>query len=361
MDRYSRQKLLPEFGESGQVALGMARVLIVGVGGLGSPAALYLAASGIGHLGLVDDDRVDMTNLQRQIIFSEADVGDLKVHAAQKNISRLNSQTQIHSYAERFSVPRALEIARSYDLILDGTDNFASKYLVNDVALKLNKPMVYGAVSGFEGRVATFWKQRGACYRCLHPQPPKQFIANCQQSGILGATVGAVGSLQALEAIKVIMDMNQVGDLKPRYGSLWVMDFIRGSVEQPVISQSRACLCTKDPESIEIREEVRLCDRELNELTLTWAQMKDLKKDYSVLDVRELAEWKQGHLDSAYHWPLSLIEKGDVPPFLKDSANWIIYCAKGYRSLRALHLLRNQVEGINIRSLTGGLDARGAG
>ncbi|MEK6579680.1 MAG: HesA/MoeB/ThiF family protein, partial [Bdellovibrionota bacterium] len=200
-ERYNRQTLLPEIGLKGQERLAQSRVLIVGMGGLGCPAALYLAGAGVGHLGIVDDDRVDLSNLQRQILYKNAECGMLKVEAAQIRLLELNPEIHVTAYATRVTASNISSIFSKYDLVIDGTDNFSSKFLMNDAAVQLEIPLVYGSISRFEGHVSVFWSKHGPCYRCLYPEPPKTHIRNCEESGVLGALAGMIGSAQALEAI----------------------------------------------------------------------------------------------------------------------------------------------------------------
>lgn len=236
MNRYLRQMMLPELGFEGQERLQQARVLCVGAGGLGSPASLYLAAAGIGQLGLIDPDRVDETNLQRQILFGTSDVGVLKVEAARDRLVDLNPEVEIKIHPEALSETNATDILRQYDVIIDGTDNFPAKFLINDTAVKLGLPVVYGSVSQFEGRAAIFWAEKGPCYRCMHPNPPQARIHSCAEAGVIGSLAGIIGSIQAMEAIKLVAKLGT-----PLVGRLLVIDSLSMSSQSFSIPKNSNC------------------------------------------------------------------------------------------------------------------------
>lgn len=206
IERYSRNIILPEIGGRGQKRLMESSALIVGAGGLGSPAAMYLAAAGVGRLGLADDERVDLSNLQRQILHSTKDVGRLKVASAREKLCALNPEVEVEAHSQRLTSQNALKVLSEYDVILDGSDNFPTRYLVNDACVILKKPLVSGAIFRFEGQVMTILPKRGPCYRCLFPDPPPAgTVPSCQQAGILGVVAGIVGSIQAAEALKILL------------------------------------------------------------------------------------------------------------------------------------------------------------
>lgn len=207
MNRYARQTVLPEVGQEGQEKLKTTSVLCVGAGGLGSPALLYLAAAGIGRIGLVDDDITDISNLQRQVLFREENQGAPKVKAAAVALASLNSECSIEPYHERLTAINAERLVTGYDIIIDGTDNFGSKFLINDACVKYGKPLVYGSILGFEAQVSLFWAVHGPCYRCLYSKPPSNHIPNCAEAGVIGAMAGIAGTVQALEAIKIALGL----------------------------------------------------------------------------------------------------------------------------------------------------------
>jgi len=222
--RYARHVILPEVGEEGQQRLKSASVLLVGVGGLGSPIALYLAAAGVGRLGLVDGDVVDESNLQRQVLYATAEVGEPKVEAARRRLQALNPYVQVDAYFHRFAPENAAEIMAQYDLVVDGTDNFAARYLMNEVAVAQGKPMVYGSISRFDGQVSVFYAQEGPCYRCVFPHAPE-----AEPTGVLGAVPGVIGTLEATEALKMILGIGKplVGRLLLYDGLAMTFDIIR--------------------------------------------------------------------------------------------------------------------------------------
>jgi adenylyltransferase/sulfurtransferase len=236
--RYQRHILLPEVGLEGQKRLKDAKVLCVGAGGLGSPLALYLAAAGVGRLGLMDFDVVDVSNLQRQILYSTDDVGAPKLAAAKRRLNALNPGVEVVVHEERLAPGNALGIFRRYDVIADGTDNFPARYLVNDACLRAGKPNVHGSVSGFEGRVCVFGAKGGPCYRCLYPEPPGA-VPSCAQGGVLGALPGVIGAMQALEALKLILGLG-----KPLTGRLLLLDALSMEWRSLKIKKDPACpLC----------------------------------------------------------------------------------------------------------------------
>lgn len=345
MNRYIRQTVLKDLGPSGQNALSEAKVLILGCGGLGSPLALYLAAAGVGRIGLVDGDLVELSNLQRQILYVEKDVGREKSLAATERIRSVNSSLRVDTYSKRFDGSWALDVAPDYDVLVDGTDNFSAKFLINDVSLKLQKPLVHGSVSEFEGRFGTFSGKKGPCYRCLYPKSPTSFVQNCQEAGVLGAVVGVVGVWQALECLKVILDLAGIGSLNPQYGKISILDFFDNSIRSLEVPQRESCLCHLDPSQIEIMEEAEfLCvSSKTSPVSLSWAEAQELEGVH-FLDVRELSEINEGMIPEARHWPLSKIESNEFPAFIKDGDQWVVYCASGFRSQRAVAFLERHTQ-----------------
>ncbi len=349
--RYARQMILKEIGQTGQEKLAQSRVLIVGLGGLGSPAALYLAAAGVGTLGLLDDDRVDITNLQRQVLYTTADQGHSKVEKAALRLQELNPNLRINIHYERLHAANAIVLIQDYDIIIDGTDNFASKFLLNDVAVKLRKPLVYGSILRWEGQLAVFWAPYGPCYRCLFPAPPERPVANCAEAGVVGALAGTVGSLQALEAIKLIVaGAPPYEKLSPMLGHLWLIRSATMETQRLRIQRNPACpVCSKAADSISITDlhhGEQACGTLLKNAAAAgfeeYAAAELLEKnrwqDFQWIDVREIEEWNAGHIPGAKHWPLSQLMSGHMPPEL-ESETLLLYCQGGRRSAMAGELL----------------------
>ena len=363
--RYSRHILLPQVGEDGQRALKNSRVLLVGAGGLGSPVALYLAAAGVGTLGLVDFDSVDLSNLQRQILHGSAGIGSAKLDSARDRLRDINPNVHVEPYATRLTSANALEIARGYDLIVDGTDNFATRYLVNDTSVLLGIANVYGSVYRFEGQASVFGAPDGPCYRCLFREPPPpDLVPSCAEGGVLGVVPGLVGTIQATETIKLLLGL---GDTL--VGRLLLID--------TMTMQFRAISIRKDPEcpacgTREIRElidydafcgapvaapagaaaigrdAVPVLEIDPSQLARRLEQGEELE----LIDVREPYEWQIGHIPGARHIPLGSLD--DEIPRLDRKRTTILYCKAGARSLRAARQLADA--GLaDVRSLSGGI------
>jgi len=255
--RYGRHVVIPEIGREGQERLKAARVLVVGAGGLGSPALLYLAAAGVGTLGLVEFDAVEITNLQRQILFGESDLGRSKLEAAGERLADLNPHVRIVPHARRFDLDNALELVGAYDLVLDGSDNFPTRYLVNDACVMTGRPDVWGAVFRFEGQASIFGAPGGPCYRCLFPEPPPPgLVPSCAEGGVLGVLPGIIGSIQGLEALKLILG---VGD--PLVGRLLLFDALKLKFRELAISKDPDCpVCSDHPTITTLVEEGAVCE-----------------------------------------------------------------------------------------------------
>lgn len=351
--RYSRQEILPEIGVQGQQRLRAAHVLVVGAGGLGCPVLLYLAAAGIGTIGIVDFDRVDESNLQRQVLFTMADCGLPKVAAARARLAALNPEIIVNVYDEELTDKNVISFFSGYDLIVDATDNFAAKFLINDAALKLRKTVVYGAIQGFEGQVSVFNYADGPCYRCLHPQPPQAQIENCAQAGIIGAVAGIIGTMQAMEAIKVIVSHES---FQPLSGKLWMVDM--RTMETNILSVPKQKTCRVCASSIvdivpQYTSPVCAATRVEEVNCIQAAEMKDA----DFIDVREREEWDGGHIRHAKHLPLSALK--DNPELFRvyaGKAPCILYCQRGRRSVMAAEILmRAGFSG--LFSMTGGYEA----
>jgi sulfur-carrier protein adenylyltransferase/sulfurtransferase len=349
--RYSRHLLLPEIGEEGQEKLKRASALIVGVGGLGSPAAMYLAAAGIGRLGLVDFDTVDETNLQRQILYGESVIGERKLDAAWKRLRDLNRNLRIETFNDRISSRNALPLMEPYDLVLDGTDNFATRYLVNDACVMLRKPNVYASIYRFEGQVSVFDATRGPCYRCLYPDPPPpRLVPSCAEAGVLGVLPGIIGSLQAAEAIKLITGIGE-----PLIGRMLMFDALSTTFRSLRLPKNPNCkMCGSDPEIRQLIDYEETCGP-MNNMEITAKELAErIERGDALLllDVREPQEWSTGHLDNAQHIPMRQVP-AQIDSLPRD-AEIIVYCRSGARSANVQHYMLDH--GFRkVKNLAGGL------
>ncbi len=368
--RYSRHLLLPEVGADGQARLKAARVLLIGAGGLGSPAALYLAAAGVGTLGLVDADAVELSNLQRQILHGTAAVGRPKTHSAAERLRDLNPEVRVEIFELRLSAANALEIFRDFDVVVDGSDNFPTRYLVNDACVLLGKPDVYGAVYRFEGQASVFAAAGGPCYRCLYPEPPPPgLVPSCAEGGVLGVLPGIIGTIQALETIKLLLG---VGDSLT--GRLLVLDGLKLSFRELALRKDPACpVCGSHPSVRQLIDYEAFCGvpggvegpdgtseispHELAErlgVRASTGGPADPAADLQLVDVREPFELELCRLEGAAHIPL-----GELPRRLNEldpRREIVTICHHGHRSLRAREILKGA--GFSrVRSLRGGLDA----
>lgn len=349
MNRYDRQMRLPEIGQEGQDKLLKASVLCVGAGGLGSPALLYLAAAGVGCLGIIDFDRVDESNLQRQILFDTEAVGKPKAMEATRRLKALNPGIQIETYDEELNAGNAARLFPGYDVIIDGTDNFATKFLINDAAVKFSKPWIYGAIQGFDGQASVFNYRGGPCYRCLYPEKPKGRIMNCAEAGVIGAVAGLIGVTQALQAIQIITGHES---FEPLSGRLMTMDTRTMKTRILALQKNSACpACSKSANEIVLSYASPVCAF-VPEISV--AQIKG-RVGYILIDVREQEEWDQGHIDGARLWPLSKIMQG-IFPDLPNGAEIILHCQKGMRSLQAAQIFKDNGF-MDVASLSGGYEA----
>jgi len=354
--RYSRHTLLPEFGFEGQARLKAGRVLIVGAGGLGSPAALYLAAAGVGVLGLVDFDTVDVTNLQRQVLYGTADVGRPKLEVAAERLRQINPFVTIQLHAEPFGVANARQLVSAYDVVIDGTDNFGTRFLVNDACVMTGRPNVYGSVFRFEGQAAVFAAPGGPCYRCLHPEPPPDgLIPNCAEGGVLGVLPGLIGMIQATEAIKLITGVGE-----PLVGKLLLYDALKMSMRQITLPRDPACPVCGDAPTI---RELVACDVACATETETDAEDKMTveelnqwrleQREHLLIDVREPAEHAASRIEGARLIPLLQLQ-AHVKSLPKDRPI-AVHCQSGGRSAVAVAMLR--VQGFDARNVSGGIKA----
>jgi adenylyltransferase/sulfurtransferase len=354
--RYSRHILLPQVGENGQRALKQSRVLLVGAGGLGSPVALYLAAAGVGTVGLVDFDTVDLSNLQRQILHGSAGVGSSKIDSARDRLIDINPNVSIEPYQTRLTSQNALEIARGYDLIVDGTDNFATRYLVNDTSVLLGIPNVYGSVYRFEGQASVFGAPGGPCYRCLfRDPPPPDLVPSCAEGGVLGVVPGLVGTIQATETIKMLLGL---GDTL--VGKLLTIDVLKMSFRTLAIQKDPSCPACGTHEITELIDYDEFCAGQATHATNTIQEIEPsqlasrLKKgeQLEIIDVREPYEWEIGHIPGARLVPLGNI--AEEIPLLDKRRETILYCKVGARSMYAAQQLAEA--GVSdVRNLAGGI------
>lgn len=344
MERYARQVILPEIGEAGQKKIANAAVLMIGAGGLGCPALQYLAAAGVGRIGIVDFDTVEESNLHRQILYAMDQVGHNKAEAAKAKLEGLNPYIDVRAYPVKLTPSNAVELFKDYDVIVDGSDNFRTKYLVNDASLIARKTFVYGSVLGFKGQMSVFnHGPKAPCYRCLFPEAPKHHIPNCAEAGVLGAMAGIIGAMQAMEAIEVILG---AGKFDPLYGKFLTFD--ARSMVQKVLSLPKdpSCpTCSKPKEEIAMQQEIQ---------TVTASEVK-VREDVTLLDVRERDEFVAGHIEGAINLPLSEIMQGARPKFPKNE-EVVVYCLGGIRSMQAIEILAP--EGFDhLENLEGGFKA----
>lgn len=349
-ERYARHLILPEIGEEGQARLRNASVLVVGAGGLGSPLLMYLAAAGVGRLGIVDDDVVDRSNLQRQILYGEASVGARKTDAAAARVRDINDGVAVEAHHVRFTSANGLELAAGYDIVIDGTDNFTTRYLVNDACVMLGKPNVYGSIFRFEGQLSVFDASRGPCYRCLYAEPPPAgAVPSCAEGGVLGVLPGIVGTLQATEAIKLIAGIGE-----PMIGRMLLIDALGGTFRQVRLKKDPNCAMCGERRTITRLKEVEESCLIVNDNITAAALNERLTKgeDLFLLDVREPSEWDAGHLDRAKHVPLR-----QVPGALNDipkEKEIVVICRSGGRSAQAQQFLK-QSGYEKVLNLSGGM------
>ena len=359
--RYSRHLIMPEVGMEGQLKLKRAKVLCIGAGGLGSPVAMYLAAAGVGTLGIVDFDIVDFTNLQRQIIHSTDDVGRKKLDSAAETISAINPNVQIRKFETRLSSQNALDIIRQFDIVVDGTDNFATRYLVNDACVLTGKANVYGSIFRFEGQASVFATKDGPCYRCLYPEPPPPgVVPSCAEGGVLGILPGLVGVMQATEAIKLIL-----GTGEPLIGRLLLVDALAMRFRELKLRRNPGCPVCGDHPTVTalidyeqfcgIRGEEKAGNAKIGDMTPEELKQKmDAgDKDLFVLDVREPNEYQICNLGG------HLIPLNDLPKRvgeLDSSKEIVVHCKMGGRSAKAVDYLKQQGFS-NVHNLVGGINA----
>lgn len=365
--RYSRHLIMPEVGMAGQKKLKAASVLLIGAGGLGSPVAMYLAAAGVGRIGLVDYDVVDYTNLQRQIIHGTSAVGKSKLESAKARMLDINPHVRIDTYNVPLDSSNALEVLAPYDVVVDGTDNFPTRYLTNDACAFLGKPNVYGSIFRFEGQASVFWAQKGPCYRCLFPAPPPPgLVPSCAEGGVLGILPGTIGTIQATETIKLLL-----GTGEPLIGRLLLYDALAMTFDFVQLRKNPQCpVCGEHPTITELIDYEQFCgvpghdrseyggDEDLGpEWEITPRELKarlDAGEPITIVDVREPHEWDISHIEGA-----RLIPKGALAERLGElntAEEIILQCKTGGRSAQALKFLRS-VGYRKLRNLKGGINA----
>ena len=346
--RYSRHLIIPDVGKTGQRRLKNARVLCVGAGGLGSPALLYLAAAGVGTLGIIDFDVVDESNLQRQIIHGQSDLGRPKAVSAMESIREINPLVNVILHEERLDSDNAMQIFEPYDLIVDGTDNFATRYLVNDACVLLGKPYVWGSIYRFDGQASVFWAEHGPCYRCLYPEPPPPgMVPSCAEGGVLGVLCGAIGSIQVTEAIKVITGIGE-----PLVGRLMIYDALEMSYRTVRVRKDPECpVCGKNPSITELIDYEEFCGTVSEDAqkaaagsTITAAELKEMldREDRIFLvDVREPNEYEIVSIPGAVLIPKGEFLSGTALEHLPQDKRIVLHCKSGVRSAECLAVVKD--------------------
>ena len=362
--RYARHIALPEVGWEGQRALQQARVLVVGAGGLGSPVGLYLAAAGVGTIGLVDFDRVDLSNLQRQVMYATADVGRPKVEAARERLAGINPHVTLVEHPVRLTSENALDIIGAYDIVVDGTDNFATRYLVNDACVLLDRPYVYGSIFRFEGQVAVFGGRQGPCYRCLFREPPPPgMVPSCAEGGVLGVLPGIIGSLQALETIKLIL-----GRGEPMLGRLALFDALDFRWRELRLKRNASCpACGDAPTITHLIDYDAFCGTGDDSMARTdaddfeWSahqlkQRLESGEPLRLIDVREPFEWEISNLAQHGAQLVPMAELAEQLPDLERDQDIVLYCRSGSRSGSLVQYLR-AMGFERVYNLSGGINA----
>jgi len=357
--RYSRHLILPEVGMAGQLKLKQSSALIIGAGGLGVPLTQYLGAAGVGRLGIVDFDVIDETNLQRQVLYGTKDVGRKKIEVAKERVAQINPNVDVQTYETHLTSDNALEILKDYDVVIDGTDNFPTRYLVNDATVLLNKPNVYGSIFRFEGQASVFHAAKGPCYRCLYAEPPPPgLVPSCAEGGVLGVLPGIVGSIQAIEAIKLLLGR---GDTL--IGRLLVFDALRMKFRELKLRKNPECpICGLNPTIKELIDYEEFCglrgpsEQVGEEFQITVAELKqkiDGGKAVVLLDVREPMEWEIARLDKAVLMPVAQVPSRVNE--LSTADEIVVYCKTGVRSGRITNFLR-EIGFRKAKNLVGGID-----
>ncbi len=358
--RYSRHLILPDVGMAGQIKLKQSSALVVGAGGLGNPLLQYLGAAGVGRIGIVDFDTIDVTNLQRQVMFGTKDVGRKKLEVAKERVLAINPNVDVQMYETRLTSENALDVLKDYDVVIDGTDNFPTRYLVNDASVLLGKPNVYGSIFRFEGQASVFWAAKGPCYRCLYAEPPPPgLVPSCAEGGVLGVLPGIVGSIQAIEALKILL-----GKGDTLVGRLLVFDALKMKFRELKLRKNPECpICgthptIKEPIDYEefcglnapgeqVSEEFQITPHELEARLSNGGQVV-------LLDVREPLEWEINRLQGAVLMPVAQVPNRVNE--LSTADDIVVYCKTGARSARVTNFLR-EMGFRKVKNLEGGIDA----
>jgi adenylyltransferase/sulfurtransferase len=357
--RYARHIILPEVRLDGQEKLKNSSVLIIGAGGLGSPVAMYLAAAGVGTLGIVDFDTVDESNLQRQIIHKSSDIGKSKTESAAKTLYDINPHIKLNLYSYPISPENAFKLIEPYDIIADGTDNFQTRYLINDACVLLGKPNVYSSILQFDGQASVFWNKRGPCYRCLFPVPPEEgTVPSCSEAGVFGVLPGVMGSIQATEVIKLLLDIGE-----PLIGKLLLYDALDMTFEELQLKKNPDCpICGSNPSITELQVENEVCaTTPLEQTTVKPDELTPLelekaiseKKEIYLLDVREPYETEICKIPGSVNIPMGTVS--DKLDELPNNTDIVVICHKGIRSRTITDMLKESGF-IRVFNLTGGVD-----
>ena len=364
LSRYARHLVLPEVGIKGQERIKQGKVLVVGAGGLGSPALMYLAAAGVGTIGIIDFDKVEENNLQRQIIHSAKDIGALKTESAKISINNLNPNVKVEIYNEKLNSKNALKIVKNYEVVIDGSDNFPTRYLVNDACVLLKKPLVYGSIFRFEGHTSVFNYGGGPCYRCMFPNsPPRDAVPSCAEAGVLGVLPGIIGTIQATEALKIILGIG--GTLSGRF---LVYDSLSMNFKELKLGKNKNCpICGESPRIKELMDYEQFCnmkeeeEKSLEKDEISVGKLKNMiddHEDFVLVDVREEYEWDICKIEGAKLIPMSQIMNDNIGILenIEKDKKIVLHCHTGARSSAVLQILKNK--GFkNLKSLAGGIDA----
>jgi molybdopterin/thiamine biosynthesis adenylyltransferase/rhodanese-related sulfurtransferase len=352
--RYSRQIVIPQIQESGQERIRNAKVLCIGAGGLGSPALMYLAAAGVGTIGIVDFDTVDETNLHRQVLYGQSDIGKKKVDIAKSKIEESNPLVSVTTYPVRVNPSNVLEIMAGYDIVIDATDNFATRYLINDAAVLLNKPYVWGSVNRFDGQAAVFWSSLGPCYRCLHPEPPAPgTVQNCANAGVLGVLCASIASIQVNEVVKAITGIGQL-----QIGKLMIYEALEAEHSKIDIHKNPLCvICGENPTQVSLLENYESFCGVASAPEISVEELKkkfEANDDFILIDVREPEEFASSRIPGSVLIPKAHFFDATALDLLPRDKEIILHCRSGVRSAHCLAIIQG-AGFMNSRHLGGGI------